>query len=96
MKQHFNHEELQLICQKGVYPYDYMDDVEQFKDTELPPIKACNSKLRLSGISKEAYNHAQNVYHKFKCKNFQNCHDLYIKVDVLLLSDVFENLGKPA
>jgi hypothetical protein len=94
MKQHFNNEELELICQKGVYPYEYIDDVEKFKDTELPPIKAFYSKLKLSGISKQAYKHAKNVYHKFKCRTFQDYHDLYLKPDILLLSDVFENFRK--
>jgi hypothetical protein len=91
MKQHFNIEELELICQKGVYPYEYMDDVEKFKHTELPPIKTFHSKLKLSGISKQAYKHAQNVYNTSKCRTFQDYHDLYNKADVLLLSDVFEN-----
>jgi hypothetical protein len=59
MKQNFNQEEMELICQKGVYPYEYIDDVEKFKDTELPPIKAFYSKLRLSGISQESYKHAK-------------------------------------
>jgi hypothetical protein len=91
MKQHFNEEELELICQKGVYPYEYIDDLEKFKETELPPRKAFYSKLRLSGISKNEYKHAQNVYKKFKCDTFQDYHNLYLKSDVLLLSDVFEN-----
>ena len=77
MKQHFNEEEIELICQKGVYPYEYIDNVEKFKDTELPPIKAFYSKLKLSGISRESYKQAQNVYHKFKCRSFQDYHDLY-------------------
>jgi hypothetical protein len=94
MKQHSNSEELNLICQKGVYPYEYIDNVEKFKDTELPPIKAFYSKLRLSGISPKAYRHAQHVYHKFNCETFQDYHDLYLKADVLLLSDVFENFRK--
>ena len=81
---------------KGVYPYEYMDDVEKFKDTELPPINAFYSKLKLSGISREAHKHGKDVYHKFKCRSFQDYHDLYLKADVLLLSDVFENFRKRA
>ena len=96
MKQHFSNEELELICQKGVYPYAYTDDVEKLKDPELPPSKAFCSKLKLSGISKQAYKHAQNVYHKFKCRTFQDYHDLYLKADVLLSSDVVEHFIKPS
>ena len=92
MKKHFTEEELELICQKGVYPYEYIDgDEEKFKEIGLPPRKAFYSKLRLSGISKKEYKHAQHVYTKFKCRTFQDYHDLYLKSDVLLLSDVFEN-----
>jgi hypothetical protein len=37
------------------------------------------------------YKHAQHVYNKFGCEAFQDYHSLYIKADVLLLSNVFEN-----
>jgi hypothetical protein len=53
------------------YPYEYIDDVEKLKDTELPPIKAFYSKLRLSGISEEAYKHAQNVYKTSSARRFR-------------------------
>ena len=78
-----------------MYPYEYIDgDEEKFKEIGLPPRKAFYSKLRLSGISKKEYKHAQNVYKKFKCQSFQDYHDLYLKSDVLLLSDVFEDFRK--
>jgi hypothetical protein len=86
MKQHSNEEELKLICQKGVYPYEYIDDIEKLQEKQLPPIKAFYSKLRLSGISKNENEHAQNVYNKFNCQSFQDYHNLYLKSDVLLLS----------
>ena len=77
MKQHFNDEELELICQKGVYPYEYIDDIEKLKEKQLPPRKAFYSKLKLSGISKNEYKHAKNVYNKFNCQSFQDYHNLY-------------------
>ncbi len=49
-----------LICKKGVYPYEWVDDNEKFKHEGLPPRQAFYSKLRLAGISKEEYKHAQN------------------------------------
>ena len=34
----FNHDSNKFIyyCQKGVYPYEYMDDWEKFNETTLP------------------------------------------------------------
>ena len=32
----FTGDELSLMSQKGVYPYDYMDCFEKFNQTELP------------------------------------------------------------
>ena len=32
----FTGDKLNLMSQKGVYPYDYMDSFEKFDQTELP------------------------------------------------------------
>ena len=34
----------------------------------------------------------KNVLEEFKCKTMGDYHDLYLKSDVLILADVFENL----
>ena len=80
-----------MICQKGVYPYEWMDDKENFKLEGLPARKDFYSRLKMSGISKADYKHAQEVCKQFKCKTFQDYHDLYLNSDVLLLADMFEN-----
>ena len=71
MKQHFNEEYFYFICQKGVYPNEYIHNVEKFKETQLPPTEAFYSKLRGSGISKNEYKHAQYVYNTFDRQPFK-------------------------
>ena len=83
-----------LSTRKGVYPYDYVTSIEQLKETKLPPKEAFYSKLLNEEISDEDYHHAHNVWNTFSCQTIPDYHDLYLKSDVLLLSDVFENFRK--
>ena len=83
--------QLDLIKRKGVFPYDWFDSFNRLSSTSLPPKDAFHSVLNDSGISEEDYMHAQNVWETFKMKTMRDYHDLYLKSDVLLLSDVFEN-----
>jgi len=83
-----------LLCQKGVYPYEYVKDVSVFNDSCLPPIEQFYSKLTEKSIDDDEYEHALNVWNVMQCKNFGDYHDLYLKSDVLLLSDVFECFRK--
>lgn len=85
-----------LILQKGVYPYEFMDSFDKFKETELPPIKEFYSNLNEDEITHKDYQHALNVWNKFNIKNLGEYHDLYLKTDVLLLTDVFENFRETA
>ena len=82
---------LKLLKRKGVYPYDYMNSFEILSETTLPPIESFYSELNKSSISEDNYTQAQNVCETFEMKTLQDYHDLYLKTDVLLLADVFEN-----
>ena len=77
---------------KGVYCYDYKDSFEKFNDPQLPPKDKFCSILTGEGISDEQHQHAQNVWNTFNIKTMERYDDLYLKSDILLLADVFENL----
>ena len=83
--------QLELLNKKGVYPYSYMDSFSKFEETELPNKKEFFNDLNNTAISDSEYQHARKVWDSFKIKNLGEYHDLYLKTDVLLLVDVFEN-----
>ena len=91
--QEFKDEKLDLMVRKGVYPYDYMDSFDKF-NKKLPTKEEFYSILNDEHTSDEGYNHAKNVWDTFNLKNMGECHDLYLKSDILLLADVFENFRK--
>ena len=91
ISKYYTPEEVELIKQKGFYPYEFMDIEEKFNDTKLPPREVFYSKLSGKGISEKNYKHAWNVWNTFKMKTFKDYHKLYNETDVLLLADVFEN-----
>ena len=84
-------EQLDIIKRKGVFPYDWFDSFNRLSADHLPPKESFHSILNDSGISEEDYIHAQKVWETFNMKTMRDYHDLYLKSDVLLLSDVFEN-----
>ena len=80
-----------LLTRKGVYPYSYMNSFERFEENKLPDKILFFNKLRSEDISGEDYEHAQKVWTHFKCKNMQDYTSLYLRSDVILLSDVFKS-----
>ena len=84
-------EDLDLLTEKGVYPYDYFDDFDKFCERELPPKEAFYSKLTEEHIDDKDYQRALNVWEHFGLRSLGQYHDLYLRTDVLLLTDVFEN-----
>ena len=93
-KEVFENEQFQLMKQKEIYPYDFMDSFEKISKTELPTKNGFYSILNDGNISDDQYKHAQDVWNTFNLKTMGEYHDLYLKSDIFLLSDVFENFRK--
>ncbi|XP_063370457.1 uncharacterized protein LOC134658744 [Cydia amplana] len=68
-----------------------MKSSKSLEALSLPEKSDFNSVLTDSSITDEDYQHAQNVWTHFNCKTMLDYSNLYLKTDVLLLTDVFEN-----
>ena len=71
-----------------------MDSWKKFEETSLPPKDAFYSRLNMKGISDQDHEHAHQVWNRI-APGHENItlgdyHDIYRKVDVLLLPDMFE------
>ena len=83
--------EFQLLQNKGLYPYDYIDDETKLSSEQIPTKLDFYNNIKGEHISDDNYNHLKHVWKVFKCKKFKDYHELYLKVDTLLLADIFEN-----
>ena len=90
LSKEFSGEQLELVKQKCVYPYEYMNSFKRFKEDRLPNKDCFFNSLKDYCINDKEYQRACNVLKVFNIKNLGEYHDLYLKTDVLLLCDVFE------
>ena len=58
-----------LLLRKGVYPYEYMDDLEKFNETKLPEKEELYSNLYMEDITDADYMHGKSVCKDFEIKN---------------------------
>ena len=91
LRKFYNEQKFELLKRKGMYPYNYVDSLEKLSDKQLPSKEEFHLRLNNTKISDKDYQHAQNVWNVFGMKTMREYHDLYLKSDVLLLADVFEN-----
>ena len=90
LSQEFSGDLLELVKQKGVHPYENIDNFKTFCDEKLPNRSKFFCYLKDDCISEKEHSHAINVWNTFKMNTVGDYHDLYLKPDVLLLADDFE------
>ena len=73
--------------QKGVYPYEHIDDWEKINKTSEKE----DFNLSMEDIADVDYAHTKRVCKDFEMKIFGEYHDLYVQRNTLSLADVFEN-----
>ena len=86
-----NDDEFNSVIRKGFFPYNYLDSFQNFS----APFPAFgpdwkNMLSRKIEISEKHYTQALAMYNLFACKDFGDYHDLYLRIDVFILADVFE------
>lgn len=91
--QELNFEQLQLIQRKGTICYDFydIDSWDKLNETSLPSKDKFFSTLTESHISDADYEFAHKIWNEFKIKTLGEYSDLYMKIDIILLADIFEN-----
>ena len=75
------------------FPYEWINE-NNLDNKDLPEIKDFYSSLKLETISEEEYKQTKEIYNKLKFKNIKEYLDTYLKLDITLLTDIFENFRK--
>ena len=83
-----------LMLQKGISPYEYMDNWRRFNKTQLPSKEEFCSSLNIEHIIEmltKKKSMQKRVWKVFEINNLVEYHDLYVQ-NYTLLVDAFERL----
>ena len=97
----FGSENLEILKQKGAYPYEYMNSFDRFNEETLPARNYFFSSTKKGKIDNDGktsdghisikdYMAYEKIWDRFRIKNMSDYHDHYFKKDALLLAGVFE------
>ena len=94
----FGSENLELLKQKGDYPYEYINSFERFNEEKLPAKIFFYSSTKDGKIGDDGDGHTsikdyltcEKIWDKFKMKNMGHYQDNYLKKDILLSAVVFK------
>lgn len=86
----FVSDDMTLVTRKEVHPHKYTDNWSKLVEDRLARKVDFYSALKEADVEDEDYDHAEDVWWHFGCATLGEYSDLYLKIDVLLLADVFE------
>ena len=85
-------EEYQELRNKQYFPYNYFTNLNKLYDTQLPIDKeSWYNELKKENIKDDELEYAKMIYNKYNCKTLKDYTELYLKSDVNLLCEIFEN-----
>ena len=91
IRQEFPDEEkFKCALRKLVYPYDYIDGFSRFEE-KIPDRSKFYNKLNECDLSEDEYERLLETCKVFGIETLGDLHDLYLKIDVLILCCVFED-----
>ncbi|KAG5666240.1 hypothetical protein PVAND_017621 [Polypedilum vanderplanki] len=76
------------LFRKQFLPYSYLS-YETLQETQFPNKDSFFNELKNENLTQENYNYAKKIYLNLKCKNLLEYTLYYLKLDVLLLTEVF-------
>ena len=86
-------DKFELINKKMNFPYEWINE-DDLNNKELPKIKDFYSSIKLKTISKDEYNQTKEICDKLEFENIKEYLGTYLKLDITLLCDIFENFRK--
>ena len=86
---HFPDDKMDLIRQKGVYPYDQMDFEDKYKETQLPPKDKFYNKFNECDIKLMKNINTLKEFGKHLMLKIQVNMQIYMLKQ--MLTDIFEN-----
>ena len=91
-------EQFELMRKKGVFPYDMLTDIDVITNDNVIPFPSKDkffNKLKDEAVKDADWEHGKEVFEKYcLSRTFGEYHDIYLRVDVLLLADFFEKYRK--
>ena len=89
-KEHFKNNFKFINKKLENFPYSYINS-DNLNEEFLPKKKDFYNKLTMNEITKDEYKKVQNFYKNMKFKNLKEYLECYLKSDITLLADIFNN-----